>query len=140
MHSDTRRGSQRLFSITLLLFSDNTHFSCLWTLGPCLSPMRRVGIYYWYPQKIVHFYFYTHMLPFARTFFCLKISAQIYLPWLSGQEDKYLSLPLYVTIFFLWVHIHFLYCTLFFCIDQKFITLVEAFKNESFVMPCTTIY
>ena len=40
------------------------------------------------------------MLPSARTFFCLKVSGQKYLPWLSCQEDKYLSLLLYVSFFY----------------------------------------
>ena len=51
---------------------------------------------YWYWQWILHFYFCMHMLPSVRTFNCLKITSQKYLPCLSGQETKSLSFPLSV--------------------------------------------
>ena len=49
---------------------------------------------YWDWKKILHFYFYTQMLPSMSTFDCPKISGQKYLSWLSGPKTKNLSFPL----------------------------------------------
>ena len=63
---------------------------------------------YWYPQKILHFYFYSHMAPSVRTFDCLKITGQKYLPWLSSPETKNLSFPLSVVYSLVWYRFHLL--------------------------------
>jgi hypothetical protein len=51
---------------------------------------------YWYPKKILHFYFQLHMAPSVRTFDCLKITGQKCLPWQSGPDTKNMSFPLSV--------------------------------------------